>query len=86
MADEDNEKDTPEYGQLWWKKQIEDTEKILEKKWWNAAENIISRYLDDRENEEGVQHFLGQRTDHDGGALRDASGSFGQTTEQRPER
>jgi hypothetical protein len=53
MADEDNEKDTPEYGQLWWKKQIEDTEKILEKKWWNAAENIISRYLDDRENEEG---------------------------------
>lgn len=48
MADDTNEKTMPEYGQEWWKKQIEDTERILEKKWWNAAENIISRYLDDR--------------------------------------
>jgi hypothetical protein len=49
MADDiDNDKNMPEYGQDWWKKQIEDTERILEKKWWTAAENIISRYLDDR--------------------------------------
>jgi len=48
MAEQDD-KDCPEYGQKWWKKQIEETERILEKKWWGAAENIISRYLDDRE-------------------------------------
>lgn len=49
---DDENKEHPEYSQKWWKKTIEDTERILKKKWWDAAENIISRYIDDREEEE----------------------------------
>ena len=47
MADE---KDTGEYTYKWWKDALSRAEKRLKTKWWDRADKVVERYLDERPN------------------------------------
>lgn len=45
----DTTEDLPEYGQKWWMKEINATEKFLQDEWWAYADKVVNRYLDIRD-------------------------------------
>lgn len=52
MADDINELE-PEYGQKWWKKEVELAEKELTQGLWKSGDKIVERYLDRRQESSG---------------------------------
>jgi len=50
MVDTPNDS-IPEYSGKWWNDVLNKTEVELQKKWWQYADRIISRYLDDRDED-----------------------------------